>query len=76
MLARFHANPDVVGIRVLSVVDAGRTTFRLRSAAELRDGTLLESFDAGEVDAEGRISLILTFAGPLASLPEGEPGEH
>jgi hypothetical protein len=66
MLARFHADPRVLRIRVLSAIDAGNTTFRFRSAAELRDGTLLESLDTGEIDADGRISLILTFAGPLA----------
>jgi hypothetical protein len=33
---------------------------------ERRDGLNLEFFDAGEIDATGRISLLLTFAGPLA----------
>jgi hypothetical protein len=32
---------------------------------ERRDGTSLEFFDAGEIDADGRISLLLTFDGPL-----------
>lgn len=65
MLTRFYADPDVVRIRMLSVVDTGRTTFRFHSAAELRDGTSLESFDAGGIDGDGRISVILTFSGPL-----------
>jgi hypothetical protein len=29
------------------------------------DGTTLENFDAGPMDADGRISLLLTFAGVL-----------
>jgi hypothetical protein len=57
---------QLVRIRVISAVDCGKTIFRVRAMADLRDGTSAESFDAGEIDAEGRISLILTFAGPLA----------
>lgn len=67
MLARFHADPQVVRIRVVSAIDARGTIFRFRAVAEMRDGTSAESFDAGEIDAEGRISLILTFAGPLGA---------
>jgi hypothetical protein len=70
MLARFHADPQLSGIRLLSVIDAGSSTFRFRAAAELRDGTLLESLDTGQVDASGKICLILTFAGPLADARE------
>ncbi len=70
MLERFHANPELLGVRRLSVIDAGNSTFRFRAAAELRDGTVLESLDAGEIDASGKISLILTFAGRLASAAE------
>jgi hypothetical protein len=66
MLTRFYADPRPVRIRLLSVVDATGTIFRFRSLVENRDGTSDEFFDAGEIDAEGRISLILTFAGPLA----------
>lgn len=65
MLARFHANPQVVGIRVISQIDAQGTTFRYRAVADFRDGASIEAFDAGEIDASGRISLILTFAGAL-----------
>jgi len=56
---------------VTSAVDACGTTFRFRAVTERRDGTSLESFDAGEIDAAGRISVLLTFAGPLAEA--GEP---
>jgi hypothetical protein len=66
MFTRFHADPNLLGIRVLSTIDAGRTTFRFHAVADFRNGKSLESFDAGESDADGRISLILSFAGPLA----------
>src|SRR3954469_6241699 len=62
------ADPGLLRIRVISAVDARGTTFRFRAVAERRDGRCLESFDAGEVDAEGRISVLLTFGGPLPEL--------
>jgi hypothetical protein len=65
MLTRFHADPRPFRVRLLSVVDATGTIFRFRSLVENRDGTSDEFFDAGEIDADGRISLILTFARPL-----------
>jgi len=68
MIARFHADPQVIAFRVASIVDAARTTFRFRSIVEHRDGTSTEFFDAGEVDANGRIATILVFAGPLADV--------
>ena len=64
-VARLLADPEHVGVRVISAIDAQGTTFRFRGVAERRDGKLLEAFDAGEIDADGRISLLLTFAGPL-----------
>ena len=64
-LERFLSDPKLSSIRLLSAIDARGTTFRYRAVAEFRDGTSAESFDAGEVDAAGQISLILTFAGPL-----------
>jgi hypothetical protein len=65
-LNRFLADPRVLRIRLVSAIDARGTTFRYRAVAEFRDGTSAESFDAGEIDEHGRISLILTFTGPLA----------
>jgi hypothetical protein len=67
-IGRGLADPQFVRIRVTSAIDAQGTTFRVRGVAERSDGTCLEAFDAGEVDASGQISLVLTFAGPL-----GEP---
>ena len=66
MLARAHADPQLLRIRLLSVVDTRGTTFRYRAVVDKRDGTSAEAFDAGEIDSTGRISLILTFDGPLA----------
>lgn len=64
-IARLQADPRFVRIQVLSAIDASGTTFRFRGKVEWRDGTSAEAFDAGEVDGTGRISLLLTFAGPL-----------
>lgn len=68
MFARVHADPEFAGVRLISAIDAQGTTFRYRAVVDRRDGTAAESFDAGEIDADGRISLLLTFAGPLESL--------
>jgi len=67
-VSRIRADPQFVGVRLVSAVDAQRTTFRLRGVLERKDGTSPESFDAGEIDADGRISVLLTFAGPLGEL--------
>jgi hypothetical protein len=64
-IARFHATAQLVRIRLLSEIDVRGNIFRYRGAADLRDGTSPEAFDAGELDETGRISLVLTFAGPL-----------
>jgi hypothetical protein len=62
---KFLSDPSVLGVRVASAIDIGETTFRFRSVVERRDGRNLEFLDTGQVDENGRISLILTFAGPL-----------
>ena len=69
-LTRFISDPDVLGFRLVSVIDAVGNTFRYRSVAELRDGRSLEFFDAGEIDASGRITVLLLFAGPLRDVEE------
>lgn len=65
-MVRFLANPEIHDIEVTSAIDAVGTTFRFRSHVEWQDGTTSESFDAGEIDENGQIALLLTFAGPLA----------
>jgi hypothetical protein len=69
-ITKFMADPEVLGVRVTSVVDARATTFRFRAVVERRDGAKLEALDAGEIDATGRISLLLTFGGPLRDATE------
>jgi len=66
MLARGLSDPELVGIRIASAIDAQGTTFRYRAVADRRDGSSAESFDAGEIDSNGQICLILAFAGALA----------
>ena len=68
MIARFWADPQNLGFHLASVIDAVGTTFRYRSIVERRDGTTIEFFDAGEIDADGRIATLLVFAGPLADV--------
>lgn len=65
MIGRFLADPDFLEIRMTSAIDAAGTTFRYASEVVKRDGTALAFFDAGEIDAEGRIATMLVFAGPL-----------
>ncbi|HVY28656.1 MAG TPA: nuclear transport factor 2 family protein [Polyangiaceae bacterium] len=65
MLERFFTDSRLLGIRLTSAIDARGTIFRYTAAADFVDGTSPETFDAGEVDSSGLISLILTFPGPL-----------
>jgi hypothetical protein len=67
-MARFHAEVPWRRIRRLSEIDSGDSTFRVRGVVDFNDGTSVESCDVGEVDASGKISLLLTFDGPLAPL--------
>jgi len=68
MIARGLADPQLLGFRMASVVDAVGTTFRFRSIVDRSDGTTLEFFDAGEINADGKITTLLVFAGPLADV--------
>jgi hypothetical protein len=74
LMTNILADPQLLRIRVISAIDAKGTTFRFRSVVERRDGTTPESFDAGQIDADGRISLLLTFAGPLAESGQLDAG--
>ena len=62
---KLFADSTFARIRMTSVIEAAGTTFRYFSAVERRDGSSVEFFDAGEIDASGRIVLILTFVGRL-----------
>src|SRR5688572_25441936 len=72
-MARLHGNRTIVGIRLVSPIDAGATTFRIRAVADFVDGTSPESLEVGEVDRDGRIVLVLTFTGPFDE-PEAHKG--
>ncbi|MGC4093277.1 MAG: nuclear transport factor 2 family protein [Polyangiaceae bacterium] len=67
-MAKVQADPQLLRIRLVSVVDARGNTFRYRAVADRRDGSSPETFDAGEIDASGRICLVLTFTGVLQSV--------
>ncbi len=64
MYDRFFADPRVVGVRVVAK-DVRGTTFRFRYVTEFAEGKTIEGFDAGEVDADGRIQVLLVFPTPL-----------
>jgi hypothetical protein len=64
----FHADPRGLSARLTSEIDAQGPIFRFRSVVEDRDGRVVfDGFDAAEVDADGRITVLLTF-GPSATL--------
>lgn len=65
MIGETWANPAIERLEVTSQIDAVGTTFRYASAVVKRDGTGLAFFDAGEIDADGKIITMLVFAGPL-----------
>ncbi len=66
MFDRFLADPRGFRVELVSVIDAKGTTFRFHARTIARDGTPVpDVYDAGVIDADGRICLLLTFAGPL-----------
>jgi hypothetical protein len=66
MVQRVQADPRDVRIRMTSPIDVQGRMFRFHGALEAADGTLTgEAFDAGEVDADGRITTLMTFKGVL-----------
>jgi hypothetical protein len=65
LMTRLLADPRLLRVRLVSAPDARGTIFRFRGVAEFRDGTSAENLDAGVLDSDGRIALLLTFGGPL-----------
>ena len=60
----FFADPRGLSARLVSAIDAQGPVFRFRSVIEDREGrTVFDGLDAGEVDADGRITVLLTFSG-------------
>lgn len=64
LMASVHADPKLVAIRVIGAIDLVGKTFRFRAVVDRTDGTSPETLETGELDASGRIALILTFTGP------------
>ena len=60
----FFADPRGLSGRLVSTIDAQGSIFRFRSLVEDREGRIVfDGFDAGEVDVDGRITVLLTFGG-------------
>ena len=58
----FFADPRGLSARLLTAIDVQGPLFRFRSVVEDRDGRIVfDGFDAAEVDADGRIAVLLTF---------------
>jgi hypothetical protein len=64
-----RADPRGLSARLVSPIDVQGPIFRLRAVVEDRDGHIVfDGFDAAEVDADGRITTLLTFgASPIGS---------
>jgi hypothetical protein len=60
----FFADPRGLSARLASTIDARGSLFRFRSLVEDRDGrAVFDGLDTAEVDAEGRIAVLLTLSG-------------
>jgi hypothetical protein len=60
----FFADPRGLSARLVGAIDAQGPIFRFRSVVEDRGGQVVfDGFDAGEVDVDGRITVLLTFGG-------------
>jgi len=60
----FFADPRGLTAHLASAIDAQGPLFRFRAVVEARDGrVVLDGFDAAEVGADGRITVLLTFGG-------------
>jgi hypothetical protein len=76
-IADLFADPRGLSARLTSAIDAQGPMFRFRSVVADRDGRIVfDGFDAAEVDAAGRITVLLAFGGaPPAPLP-GRVGDQ
>jgi hypothetical protein len=70
-IADLFADPRGLSARLTSAIDAQGQMFRFRSVVADRDGRIVfDGFDAGEVDGDGRITVLLAFGGaPPAPQP-------
>ena len=63
-MSDFFSDPRGLSARLVSAIDAQGPIFRFRSVVEDREGRIVfDGFDAAEVDADGRIAVLLTFGG-------------
>lgn len=63
-MAAFHSTPHGRRARLTSRIDVQGPLFRFAGVLEDADGKVIgESFDAGEIGPDGRITLLLTFVG-------------
>jgi len=63
-ITELRADPRGLSVKLVGAIDVQGRKFRLRSVVEQRDGGATAFFDAGEVDAEGRIHTLLAFREP------------
>ena len=70
LIAEFQKRRPRDRARLTSAVEIYESTFRYVGVVESEGGAPLENLDTGEHDAEGRILLVLTFAGAVV------PPEH
>jgi len=69
------ADPRGLTARLTSAIDVQGPMFRFRSVVADREGRVVfDGFDAAEVDADGRITVLLAFGGapppPLPGAPD------
>ena len=63
-ITEFRADPSGQTVRLAGAIDAQGRKFRIHTVVEQRDGSAAAFFDAGEVDADGRIKILITFREP------------
>jgi hypothetical protein len=63
-ITELRADPRGLAVRLAGPIDVQGRKFRIHSSIEQRDGGSTAFFDAGEVDADGRISILITFREP------------
>ncbi len=77
MIDAFQIDPRKPAAALTSPIEAGQTSFRFRARFTFPDGRLhAELVDIGEIDGDGRIAALYTFADPLDDVePGGLPAD-
>jgi len=63
-ITELRADPRDLSVKLVGAIDVQGRKFRLHSVVEQRDGSATRFFDAGDVDADGRITTLITFREP------------